>query len=60
MQLDCFQSFAHALFLRRTEKVDMWTKFFFLDFWGVFSCDRSIYFVYGNVSLVDICLDNDL
>lgn len=60
MQLDCFQFFAHALFLRRTEKVDMLTKFFFLIFVFFFSCDRSIYFVYGNVSVVDICVNNDL
>lgn len=33
-------------------------KFFFI-FGGVFSCDWSIYFVYGYVSLVYICLNNE-
>lgn len=34
-------------------------KFFFFILGGVFSCDRSIYFVYGNVPLVYICLNNE-
>lgn len=37
----------------------MLTKKFFFIFGGVFSCDWSIYFVYGYVPLVYICLNNE-
>lgn len=37
----------------------MLTKIFFFIFGGVFSCNRSIYFVYGYVPLVYICLNNE-